>query len=397
MKNIILLIIILVSSANLDAQSWQQLNDLPFEKEGFITCTYNGKGYFIQGARLVGNFINEVWEYDPESGIWTQLDSDILPLMSESIGVAIDNKFYVNTGLSPGIDGFYVYDLLTQTATQLSSPPEISRRGVMQVFGDVIFAGGGIHNTWMMYDIANDIWTAKTPTPITSDHIHLGYSFVVGEYIYLGGGHKDDWLRYHVSTDTWSSINNEAGARHGGNAHLHNNKGYIIGGDRDGHQAITNQDQLNLSFMEYDPIADSWRSLPNIPELPRFLPGSFIIDNVLFYFGGEDATSDSGSLLRSFYKYDLTTLPVGINGFTSKVEDLILSPNPATEILNIDKSLDLSSGNNFYTIHDMLGNKIHEGIISKNQVRLTALPVGNYVLTIRTADKVYGSSFAKVK
>lgn len=172
----------------------------------------------------------------------------------------------------------------------------------------------------------------------------------------------------------------------------------IIGGDRDGHQLISTDDQLSLAFMEYDPVADTWQTLPVIPGLPRFLPDSFIIDNVLYYFGGGATTTDNaGTTLSTMYKYDMSGDPTALNDSSQSMNKLELSPNTAKEILNVDQSLDLTQGNNTYGIYDMAGNRVHYGKISKNQIRLTALPFGNYLLTIRTENAQYSSSFFKIK
>ena len=66
----------------------------------------NGKGYIAGGSSV--SLVNNVWEYDPASDLWTEKTSFEGPSRTEAIGWGVGSYGYVATGRS---SSFYYDDI----------------------------------------------------------------------------------------------------------------------------------------------------------------------------------------------------------------------------------------------------------------------------------------------
>ncbi len=78
---------------------------------------------------------------------------------------------------------------------------------------------------------------------------------------------------------------------------------------------------------------------------------------------------------------------------TSEVQDsgIKIYPNPATDVLNITKVSDRA----LYQIHNMVGQLVSGGQIKRNQVNVSGLTVGTYIITVTDGDLKMSSKFIK--
>ncbi|MBP0613590.1 T9SS type A sorting domain-containing protein [Chryseobacterium sp. cx-311] len=101
--------------------------------------------------------------------------------------------------------------------------------------------------------------------------------------------------------------------------------------------------------------------------------------------------------------------PCQLNGFTGEVEDynvvvtgsmatsevqdsgVKIYPNPATDVLNITKVSDRA----VYQIHNMAGQLVSGGQIKRNQVNVSGLAVGTYIITVTDGDLKMSTKFIK--
>lgn len=74
------------------------------------------------------------------------------------------------------------------------------------------------------------------------------------------------------------------------------------------------------------------------------------------------------------------------------IENLTISmyPNPTTDFITID-----SSENGSFTIVDMMGSVVAEGVVNNNKVNVTALNSGTYFVNFTTENGVYQGRFIK--
>ncbi|QFG53993.1 reprolysin-like metallopeptidase [Chryseobacterium sp.] len=101
--------------------------------------------------------------------------------------------------------------------------------------------------------------------------------------------------------------------------------------------------------------------------------------------------------------------PCQLNGFTGEVEDynvvvtgsmatsevqdsgVKIYPNPATDVLNITKVSDRA----VYQIHNMAGQLVSGGQIKRNQVNVSGLTIGNYIISVTDGDFKTSMKFIK--
>jgi len=86
--------------------------------------------------------------------------------------------------------------------------------------------------------------------------------------------------------------------------------------------------------------------------------------------------------------YDLSTAAIANNS----LDTLGIYPNPATDFINInDNTNELSS----YTIHNLLGQTVLQGIINNKQIDVSTLEKGVYLIKFKTNSNSLTKKFFK--
>lgn len=303
LTQLILTICLLAFSIN--AQNWEQLGDSPFLRHHSNGFGFNGKGYLMLGTNN-GNFSNEVWEYNPDSDNWQQLNDFPGVPRSIAIGDEWNGKFYYGFGSSQSgyLNDLWEFDPLSETFTQLPSCPCQGRsHPAFIAYQDKIFMGSGSTNNgdlddWWVYDITSQVWTQKIDIP--GGNRHHPFFFESGDFVYVGGGHRTNWLSYDLNNESWSTIDNEPQGRVAGTQLSYNGNGLIIAGDDLNHVHVPD----NETFMMYNTTNQEWEYLPELPNGSRWAPSSFIIDDILYFFGGLAFGAFSND--QSVWKFDLS-------------------------------------------------------------------------------------------
>jgi N-acetylneuraminic acid mutarotase len=215
-----------------------------------VVKAVDGKLYMI-GGEIDGassgrpeTFLADVWMHDPAVGGWVRRAP--MPTARSGGGAAVvDGRIYVAGGRPPGGSAFEVYDPATDRWEALPDLPTPRNHLAMgAIDGRIIVAGGrSTLNAFSrvdaveIYDPATRRWTegAALPAPrggITGA-VHAGCMFVFG-----GEGEP----------------------------------GHVLG--------------LTPTTYAYDPRADRWTSLPDLPIAIHGLKGSAVIDGRIFLPGG---------------------------------------------------------------------------------------------------------------
>lgn len=109
------------------------------------------------------------------------------------------------------------------------------------------------------------------------------------------------------------------------------------------------------------------------------------------YFRGTKMYSRS-FLGRELMKY-VPQDPVKVSGVVSKAEELVVYPNPATNLLHINTSEAYTQGR----IYNSMGQVVQVVNANSQQVNIEALPVGNYYLQLTTDNKVMSKQFSVLR
>ena len=223
----------------------------------------NGKGYIGGGETSTGAYENDLWEFDPATGIWSQkADFGGGNIYGPAVFV-INNTPYVCTGTN-----------------------------INNQFKNFVWA----------YDAQNNSWTQKNNFPGTSRYGAYAFSLGTKGYIGMGqnAGSLNDFWEYEPTTDSWTQRTNFAsGSRYGAIAFSINGKGYAGFGSSQGNTINYND------FYEYEPTTFSWTQKASFPGLPRNNPARFVINGIAYVGAGNPEVNynPNPNYSSDFYAY----------------------------------------------------------------------------------------------
>lgn len=294
----------LLLSSSLFAQGWQMLDSQP----PFLTHHSYGFGYEGKAFVIQGNFDNPLWLFDPADGSWTEIGDFPGPRRGFAVGDYWDGKYYYGfgNGQTAPLNDLWVFDPVDQSFTELPSCPCVGRaHPAFIAHNDKIMMGTGSNTNgnledWWEYDMITQEWTQKQNIP--GGARHHPFFFASGNSVFLGGGHRNSWYEYNLDTEELTPIDNTPQGRVAGSQFNWGGKGFLLGGDDAGHDHIPDDE----TFMSYDPSTEEWEYLPSLPQGSRWANSSFIIDDVLYHFDGEDY--DTPNDARTMWVYNLNEL-----------------------------------------------------------------------------------------
>jgi N-acetylneuraminic acid mutarotase len=140
-------------------------------------------------------------------------------------------------------------------------------------------------------------WKQKSSMPGAARDAAI--CFTIGSKIYVGGGAGKDFYSYDPAADRWTKLADIPGVaayRAFGAGFAIGELGYIgFGYDGDG-SSVT----LKNDLWQYDPAADRWTRKAGFPGVPRDGVTAFAVDGKAYVGGG----SDNQVLYDDFYQYD---------------------------------------------------------------------------------------------
>jgi N-acetylneuraminic acid mutarotase len=335
--NKILLAAFILFSSTLFAQSWVQQADALVGRHHPISFSLNGIGYAITGTLSTGQPTNDAYSYDPVTNTWSAIANFPGTARSFGIGSVSNGKAYLGFGASGAqyLNDFWSYDPTNSSWTQLADCDCTGRRHPAMIStGNRIYVGlgddaNGDRKDWWMYDLSANTWTqiADLPGPPR----HHPFMFNAGGEIFAGLGHSGgviyrDWYKLDTLLNTWSNMNLFPGeARVAGTQFSMNGYGFVLSGDGDDHSYMPTGE-----MWRYNPNTDTWKKLTPHPGESRWAPGSFVINNNVYFFGGRNRLTNI--FPNDLWKFDLTAATVGINEEAITTNTYVY-PNPANGVL----------------------------------------------------------------
>jgi N-acetylneuraminic acid mutarotase len=172
------------------------------------------KGYICLGQGETNPYFKDLWEFDGETGAWTQKADFAGSARRQAVAFSIGQFGYVGTGQdATGLrKDFFKYDPSTNTWEQLNDFGGTPRR---QAVG---FASGGqgyvgtgddgvLKNDFWMYDPIADNWIQKTNLPSAPRAGAVGWGFFPAGFIATGedaqNNYRKDVWEYNYFSNTW--------------------------------------------------------------------------------------------------------------------------------------------------------------------------------------------------
>ncbi|WP_329537526.1 carboxypeptidase regulatory-like domain-containing protein (plasmid) [Streptomyces sp. NBC_01450] len=262
------------ATASASTGPWTGIADYPEPVMDNAVGTYRGKVYSVAGVSGLfgGKFLTSGYVHDPATDAWTPI-ADLPEGLESPGGAFVNGTMYVAGGWAP--DGaratLYAYHPTTDTWTRLADLPQaIGMPNVTVLDGSLYVIGGctgsgcgDTVSTVYRYTPATDTWTRRADYPSTMER--GACTGITGELVCAGGitttgGHVDtptkkETYRYSPSADTWTRAADMPDARWGATASGNDGKLQVVGG-------IVGTVAVN-TVTEYDPVSNTWSSLPN--------------------------------------------------------------------------------------------------------------------------------------
>ncbi|SDM58421.1 Por secretion system C-terminal sorting domain-containing protein [Daejeonella rubra] len=309
MKKRILFLLLVVSclfSATAQTPGWTKMKSLNKDiatRYSSQMVTYNNKLYFLGGYGYGGGgYLNDFWEYDPETKTLNELSSlppDLFPnaIAGGRMMVVIgDNLYYIGNQLRE-------YNFKTKVwSAKANSPSSLSGA---YVIGNMLYAESGLDNTFYSYDPTTNEWTKKASYP--GKIRQNGFSFAISNKGYKGGGYSNndsfplEFYEYNPVSDTWAQKANMPSSLSFAVAISSNGKGYVGTG-----QLPPPFPYSTGTWYEYDPITNLWVTKASAPVVMESSVAS--INNDIYLFSGKVYTREAGIFSRNFIsKYNSVT------------------------------------------------------------------------------------------
>lgn len=246
-----------------------------------VGFSIGNKGYIGTGRNGLTN-LNDFWEYDLISNVWTQKQNFINSRIG-AVGFSIGNKGYIGTGSSGSniYDDFWEYDPVFNQWNQKANVGgglrgnavgfSIGNRGYIGTGSD-----GAYKNDFWEYNPVLNQWNQKANFGGGFRDNAVGFS--IGNRGFMGtgydGAYKNDFWEYDPVLNQWNQKANFDGtARSEAVGFSIGNNGYIGTG-----MAGSSPPTLN-DFWEYDPLLNRWIQKANFGGTARREAVGFSIGN----------------------------------------------------------------------------------------------------------------------
>ncbi|HEY3387722.1 MAG TPA: hypothetical protein VGK46_14510, partial [Saprospiraceae bacterium] len=302
-----------------------------FARARAVAFTIGSKGYMGTGQRAFSSgwtYMDDFWEFNPLTNIWTQKATFPGPPRAGAVGFAINGKGYLGTGeSSPSLfrNDFYEYNPSTNNWTIKAFVPIL---GLSEAFGfslDNAFGGfgyigagfsqaGGFSGQMFQYSPTFNNWAPVNPFPLFGARF---VSFVVGNLAYAGIGYTTtpyDNRLFSFNGGTWTEVSTFPGTlREDAVGFGIGNMGYVATG-----RTFSTE---HKDMWRFNPNGFTWEQLPDIGTEGTYAGISFVIDNKA-YIGTGFLDSDSySSDMFEFEPYPIG--PVYDNSLDDKAATII--------------------------------------------------------------------------
>jgi N-acetylneuraminic acid mutarotase len=398
MKKVIFASTILVYFAllveNIHSQSWIQKADFGgsgrYYASGF---SIGNKGYLGLGTDSDLNEKRDFWEYDALIDTWIKQEDYPGELQERSVGFSIGSKGYIATDQS---HSFWEFDPMTNIWNQKADYPGAVVGATTFSIGTkgYIITGEYSRLIWEWDgDTASsnyNTWTTKAPfPPVAGRYAAVGFSIGKKGYLATGTDGFDDqqdlweWDGDTASStyNTWAQKSSLPGlARSFAVAFSLGTKGYIGTGFNSWNNIIIKD------FWEWDQATNMWTQMTDLPATERQSAVAFSLGNLAYVGTGGGYFPDPN--LRDFWEF-CDTCFVGTNEFTG-FKDFLIYPNPANDHLFVS-GLD-PADESIAEIFNSLGVAVLSYSLKRNtELKLSALPPGLYLITVRDSNRVYST------
>ncbi|RLP91816.1 peptidase S8 [Micromonospora sp. BL4] len=248
--------------------AWAGIADLPAAIYDNAAANLDGMVYSVGGGGGTG-LERKAWRYDPAVDAWSALP-DLPTARSKPMAAAVGGKLYVLGGWDPDEDTVASVDVFDPTAGSwrtvpgATNPFPAAAAGQAVAGGKVYLVGGCLDGACtdsdrlVVFDPATGAFRTGASYPHRVSWLSCGG---IGSAVYCAGGtgstEYTDAYRYDPAADAWSPLPNLPVDLWGSQYAAAGGLLVLAGGVTAASTAVTNR------TIAYDPAAGNWRDLPN--------------------------------------------------------------------------------------------------------------------------------------
>jgi DNA-binding transcriptional regulator of glucitol operon len=369
------------------------------------------KGYIGTGENLTGLMFSDFWEYNRITNIWTQKADFSGTLRIKATGFSIGAKGYMGTGYNwnggnyLALNDFWEYDPVTNIWTQKA---DIGTTGRFYSVSFSIANKGYIGTGMSLANYLKDFWEYDPTVNTWTQKANFGglkkalaVAFSNGNTGYIGTGTnystypfgKIDFWGYNPSTNVWTQKANFAGtARTEACAFWICPFGYLGSGTTEiGVGTVAD-------FWKYDIANNTWTQVANFGPGTREMAVSFSIGDKGYI--GTGMVADGFNIKNDFWEYTPdSACATGMEELSTSNFQFSISPNPAKDFIVITSSLSVNEKINI-TIADVKGKKIYQKPLTPKgeptiNIPLLELKAGIYIVELSNGKEKAVKKFVK--
>ena len=282
-----------------EVDGWSLGTAMPLARAEAAIAELNGKVWVVGGwppGRMPSNLVQV---FDPATGRWA-LGPSLPQTIHHSQAAAVSGKLYVMGGETDGsFSGWPGKDVANVWAhdpavggwvARAPMPTARSAGGAVALDGKIYVAGGRAPggSAFEAYDPATDTWEKLPDLPSQRNHLAMA---ALNEKIIVAGGRTGPGFTarrldlveiYDLKTRRWTNGASLPAARAGITGAANGGCMFVFGGEGE----RTNVLGLTPSAYGYDPRADRWTTLPDLPIAVHGLIGGATIGGRIFLPGG---------------------------------------------------------------------------------------------------------------
>ncbi len=319
------------------AQTWIQITDFPATaRDDGSKFTIGNTVYCGTGLQVGWTCTNDFYAFDLTNETWSTIAS--LPIgetRQYAVGFSVLGKGYIFGGVNDGgnyLNNLWQYNPTTNTWLAKANLPSIGRAGMVAfVINDITYITGGrtttsnaISETWA-YNSVTDTWIPVANLPINGSWRGVAFLYNNKGYVGLGrnnlGQNNKEFYEYSPIMDSWNIVSgySHIGRAYTGFAQI-GNDGYLFGG-ADSLGFIDNTfERVNLSNF-------TTQVLSAFPNTSRKGCITFAGNNSFYLTTGVSTTA-------RFKETWKATEIVKVNEL-KEVDTFLMFPNPASQKLSI--------------------------------------------------------------
>lgn len=231
---------------SLDTESWSGVASMPAGKERQYACgfAHQGRGYVFGGIDGSGNYLADLWQYDPSADAWTAQAPLPAGGRAGAMCFVVGDTAYIAGGKTAAVNALnevWAFNLASHTWTQKAGMPSASWRGVAFSWNGKGIAGlgkdaAGDHSgVFYSYDASSDMW--EQIPGLAADATTYTAATQIGSLAFLYGGmefsgaYLNPFTRIDLETYQSHALAPFPGdARRGGMAFAGDNEVYLTTG-----------------------------------------------------------------------------------------------------------------------------------------------------------------------